>query len=182
MYLIMRSTHAAPRCYGTRLFVGESYDDEDYGYLVWTDDDQAVWDQACRLVKAGFGDLALRRLIPDEKTTDITIPNRQCIYVLEASSWSDKHPYFGEDISIQYRIPGTHPEEDVWEAADAREFVKVADAEDDTLWILADLEGEDFYEGYLIIPRDMATKHLRKAAIVPCHEEVSTVKPDICCL
>ena len=35
-YLVMRSTHAEPLCYGARLYVGEDYDEADFGFMVWT--------------------------------------------------------------------------------------------------------------------------------------------------
>lgn len=168
-FLVMRSTHAEPRCYGARLYVGEGYDDEDFGSMVWMDNDPETWDQVCSLVKAAFGDKAVQRLIPDEKTSDTTVPNRRCVYVLKgADRWTEQHPYFGPEISVHYRIPGTHPDEDVWESADAESFVKVPDDEG-SLWYVADLAdgcgGAD--DAYLMLHMDISLKSLRKDAVNP---------------
>ena len=56
-------------------------------------------------------------------------------------------PRLWPDMSIHFRIPGAHPEEDVWESADAESFVKVTDDEGN-LWFVADLS--DTADAYLI--------------------------------
>lgn len=76
---------------------------------VWTDDDVGVQRKVFSLVKAAFGDKPLQHLEVDEKTTDVTVPNGHCIYVLEDGRWSEQHPCFGDETAILCRIPGTHP-------------------------------------------------------------------------
>ena len=164
-FLFMRSTSAEPRCYGARLYVGENYHDDDFGSMGLVESDSEVWEQVCSLTKAAFGDKPLQRLIPDEKTTDTRVPNQWCVYVLEGTDkWAEQHPYFGPDISVQYRIPGAHPLEDFWESADAESFVKVTDDEG-SLGFVADLS--DAADAYLMLHSDIATKSLRKAAVNP---------------
>lgn len=167
-FLVMQSTHIEPRCYGARLYVGEEYDDDDFGSMEFIEHDLEAWEQACYLVKAAFGDKAVQRLVPDKTTDKIRVPNRQCIYVLEGNDkWSERHPNFGPELSVQYRIPGSHPDEDVWESADAERFVKVAD-EEGSLWFVADL-ADAFGEmpAYLMLHMDIAKRSLRKAAVSP---------------
>lgn len=136
-YLVMRSTHAEPRCYGARLYVGKDHDEADFGTMGPAD--EAIFNQACGLVKASFGLKAFRRLIPDKDTTDITVANRQCVYALENNMWCDEHADFGPDLSITYRVPGWHPAEDVWESANSESIVRVTDSDDDSVWFVADL-------------------------------------------
>ena len=175
----------SPLCYGARLYEGDNYDDEDFGSMAWAGDDPAVWDQVCGLVKAAFGDEAAQSLAVDEKTTDKTVPDQKCVYVLEDGRWRDQHPRFGQEASVHYRIPGVHPDDDVWESADADVFVKVTDDEDNR-WYVADLH-IDFGGGgtaaYLMIPSDIAKKSLRRAAVVPDVEVQEAVRDfsGLCC-
>ena len=168
-YLVMRSTAEEPLCYGARLYEGDSYDDEDFGSMAWAGDDLAVWDQVCGLVKAAFGDKAAQRLSVDENTTSKLVPDQQCVYVLaDDGTWGDRPPRFGQEVSVHYRLPDTHPDEDVWESVDADRFVKVTD-DDGSMWFVADLHinSVDRADAYLIIPSDIAKKSLRKAAVAP---------------
>ena len=67
------------------------------------------------------------------------------------------------------QIPGSHPDEDSWESADAESFVKVTD-EDGSLWFVADLADEYGHgeaDAYLMLHSDIATKSLHKAAVNP---------------
>ena len=164
----LRSTYADPRVYGARLFVGEDkvYDDDDFGSMNYIDHRKLseAWEQVCYLVNAASGEKAFQRLTPDEQSTDIRVSNCRCVYVLEGDDrWSEQHPYFGPEMSIQYRRPGPHPDADVWESADAETFVT---DEDGSLWFVAELD--DWYGGtqaYLMLHSNIATKSLRKAAV-----------------
>lgn len=172
-FLFMRSTPDEPRCYGARLYFGENYHDDDFGSMELVENDPEVWHQVCSLTKASFGDKAVQRLIPDENTTDTRVPNKWCVYVLEGNDkWSEQHPYFGPEMAVQYRIPGTHPEEDSWETADAESFVKVTDDEG-SLWFVADLPA--IADAYLILHGEISEKSLRKAAVAPDVEVTEAV-------
>ena len=81
-------------------------------------------------------------------------------------------------MSIQYRTPGAHPEEDFWEAADAESFVEVTvplvdNIDAHGLWFVADLPA--IADAYLMLHRDIANKSLRKAAIAPDVEVTEAV-------
>lgn len=152
-YLVMRSTQAKPRCYGARLYVGEGYHESKHFGSMVCEESLDVRDQARELVKSAFG-----HRLP---------ASQQCVYVLESEQKHLLKFYFGPSISAAYRKPGTHPEEDEWESADADSFVKVTDAKGD-VWFVANTDDYrtegDFY---LIIPSDIANKRLRKAAVAP---------------
>ena len=161
-YLIMRSTHENPNCYGARLYVGHGYNvSKDFGSIV-TPNCGDVCDQARGLVGMTFGHKAAQRLEYDPRPF-----SEQCVYVLEDGRWRDQHPYLGPDISAAYRKPGAHPEEDDWDTSDVDSFVKVTDAEG-YVWFVANMDSygteRDFY---LIIPSDIANKRLRQAAVAP---------------
>lgn len=155
-YLIMRDTREDPRCYGARLHVGHGYNEsKDFGSMVSANPGGLpLWRQSYGLVEASFGHNAAKRL-------DV---NDLFAYVLEDGRWRDQHPYLGPSISISYRRPGTHPEEDEWESADADSFVRVTDAEGD-VWYVATLMHLD--SAFLIIPSDIANQRLRQAAVAP---------------
>lgn len=103
-------------------------------------------------------------MIPDDKTSDMTVPNVQCVYMLDDGSCREKHQCLKAEMSISYRIPGTHPEEDIWESEDAEGFVKVI-VDGDGTWFVADLS-----DAYLLVPKGIAHSSLRKSATFPCVE------------
>lgn len=121
-------------------------DEENNGSMISTEFDQDVFGQASRLVRAAFGHEAYQRVTPDENTTDITVPNVQCVYVLDDGSWREKHGRFQAKMSVSYRIPGTHPDEDIWEPENTEQFVKVTH-DHDGIWFVADL-----VDAYLLVP------------------------------
>lgn len=125
----MRSTHKEPRCYGARLYVGRpSGSDENFGTMELIDGHRETWDQVCGLVRAALGETAVQRMIPTEDTTDTTIPNCRCVYVLDGTDgWTAQNRCFGQNICITYRLPGAHPDEDLWNPARGVSVVKVAD-------------------------------------------------------
>lgn len=65
-------------------------------------------------------------------------------------------------MSAAFRTPGTHPDLDEWKPLDNAHIVKVVDDED--LWYVLAMEAEDVY---LLVPADIASKDLHKAAVEP---------------
>ena len=170
-YLIMRSTYKEPHHYGASLRVIERGDNElDLGKMVSTQFDVGIWRQAGRIITTAFGGKAWKRLVPEHG-------DLQCVYTMEDSAWSDKHPRPGDELWVYYRIPGSDPDEDVWEsagAADIDDAVKVTD--DDTTWYV--LPASDEKDVYLLIPAEIATKSLRRAARLPSWDDASDSSSD----
>ncbi len=156
-YLVIRSTYRDPRHYGARL-MGE--DDSDCGYMISTDFDEDVWDQAARLVTSAFGKEKWQRLEFGRSTTSADVPFAPCAYVIDSNA---KCPRLDMGLGVDNRIPGTHPDEDIWdELGDINEVIKVE--HDGRYWYVA-LVSQD-PDAYLIIARDIADKSLRKAAVL----------------
>ncbi len=131
--------------------IGES---DSPGVMVSTDFDEQVWQQAGHLVKTAFGSQKWQRLVPDEKSLDATAPTTQCIYVIDPhTSWREVNASLGTDLFVEYRVPGTHPDEDMWESAgELDDIVKVE--YDDTYWYVAALTEEA--DAFLMIPAEIA--------------------------
>lgn len=84
-----------------------------------------------------------------------------------------QHEYFDMYVPIQYRVPGTHPEEDTREAIhadDTDSFVRVKDGSE--VWFVAKIfEPRHRTHAYVFIPRNIAQKALRKHAVLPYVED-----------
>ena len=163
-YVIMRSTYKQPHHYGASLRVMERGENEvDLGKMVSTLFDVGIWRQAGRIITTAFGAKAWKRLVAEHDEL-------QCVYTLADSDWSDKHPRLGDGLWVYYRIPGSDPDEDMWESAgvaDIDDAVKVTD--NDTTWYV--IPASDEKDIKLLIPAEIATRSLRRAARLPSWDD-----------
>ncbi|DBA92061.1 hypothetical protein WJX77_002097 [Trebouxia sp. C0004] len=159
-YLVTRSTMLRSRRYGARLYVGNNFDDEDYGSMEFVEDED-LQEDALTLVEKAFGTLAKSNVLGC--TSDGT-GREPAVYSLEDGRWRDDHERFGSRFSVAFRQPGTHPDLDDWQDdyMESADKVVILD-EEDNLWYVMPLDQPNVY---LLVPGAIA-KGLRKKAEQP---------------
>ncbi len=170
VYVALRTTYLEPRHYGVRVGLPGNPGDYDECDLDSTCFDTLIWDQAGRLARSAFGDAAWEPLVPNQSTNSVTEAFSECMYCLDPhGAWAERHPKISQRVLISFRIPGTHPDEDVYEDFhDIEEGFKTVEF-DEAIWYVAQLVYNGEEEGFVYVPAAVAKKSLRKISELPEH-------------
>lgn len=86
-------------------------------------------------------------------------------FVPEVCKFRETHKQLSFNVSVSYKIPGSHPDDDMWESVGKMENIKKVELDEDCTWYVADFSCES--DAYIMISQEIATRSLRKAAEVP---------------
>ena len=129
--------------------------------LIFPDqDEEAIREQAINLVTSAFGK-KYAQLLTEGKAAELT-----SVYcVPEDSQFREIHEQLSSNVSVSYRIPGSHPDLDLWESVGNMGDIRKVESDEDCTWYVADFSCES--NAYIMISQEIATRSLRKAAEVP---------------